>query len=434
MTVQEKLGDSTGAINAVSLKRMESLCMTSNASTDVHSHRRRPQRKNFSMQIVILAILAFSQSCNGSEQPITVSKQQYQNGLLLETHWHDELGISSHRLSHRNMFSFLGRDRSNVIVGQDADADDDGDSDSEGDESVAPLNEATNDSSQSESPPEINENSVELKPVRSFTNYTKCAWYTLSHYIPPDSMLYDGIEGFLIAILVCLILATCYNYCYYCCLTRCGCLPDDRVLKSMLNRKARKRNIKKRSKADGGGCCGCCRGPGRRNADGKGAFTLLMTDNVDSDSDDCDDHSSVSLDPSLEYGDEHLHNEYGEITSRWDDSKIEAAAREYFAREEKEAEGGKKNKSNKIDAMLSKGKSRKKKGSRRSTRSGRSRKTRSKRSTARSEMSSILSSSSDASLSSVASSSSGSEDALEMEAAMMDLELVKRSIAEKGYV
>ena len=51
-----------------------------------------------------------------------------------------------------------------------------------------------------------------------------------------------------------------------------------------------------------------------------------------------------------------------------------------------------------------------------------------------SQASSILSSSSEYSLSSGDSSSSGTINELEMEAAMMDLELVKRSIAEKGYV
>ena len=47
------------------------------------------------------------------------------------------------------------------------------------------------------------------------------------------------------------------------------------------------------------------------------------------------DTDSVIL--SLEYDDNHLHNEYGEITSRWEDEKIENAAKDYFDMEEKEA-------------------------------------------------------------------------------------------------
>ena len=50
------------------------------------------------------------------------------------------------------------------------------------------------------------------------------------------------------------------------------------------------------------------------------------------------------------------------------------------------------------------------------------------------EASSTLSSSSEHSFVSYASSPSGSHDGLEMEAAMMDLELVKRSIDEKGIL
>merc|ERR1719354_952683 len=149
-----------------------------------------------------------------------------------------------------------------------------------------------------------------------------------------------------------------------------------------------------------------------------------------------DDKSSVSLDSalSLEYGDNHLHNEYGEITSRWDDDKIEAAAREYFSREEKESEK-KKKKSQKIGVSF---KNRAEKKGGRSIRSSapRSRKRRKKMrrgggSITLSQASSILSSSSEYSLSSGDSSFSGTINELEMEAAMMDLELVKRSIAEK---
>ena len=116
---------------------------------------------------------------------------------------------------------------------------------------------------------------------------------------------------------------------------------------------------------------------------------------------------------------------------------LEAAAREYFSREEKESE--KKNKKSQKIGVSFKNKAEKKGG--RSIRSSvsRSRK-RSKKmrrgggSITLSQASSILSSSSEYSLSSGDSSSSGTINELEMEAAMMDLELVKRSIAEKGYV
>jgi hypothetical protein len=284
-------------------------------------------------------------------------------------------------------------------------------------------------------------NTHEFLHIHPWGNYTKCKWYTLSHYISPESIVYDGIEGFLIALLVCLVIATVYNYSYYCCLTKIGCCPDDRIKKSLLSKRGRRRMRRKRgTEAVGWGCCGCtCFRFGARkvrSADGKGTFMPISTYNDDSSDDDDDsEHSSVSLDSalSLEYGDDHLHNEFGEVTSRWDDAKIEAAAREYFSKEEKEAQ------------ETSRQKERKKRGGvsfkspkRRSdkiVKSGRtSNRNRRGENIAKSQASSILSSSSEHSFVSYASSSSGSHDGLEMEAAMMDLELVKRSIAEKGYV
>ena len=267
-----------------------------------------------------------------------------------------------------------------------------------------------------------------------FTNYTKCSWYTLSHYITPDSILYDGIEGCLIALLVCLLLATCYSYSYYCCLTRCGCCPDDRINESLLNRTGREKKKVKRilnNQARGDGvfrCYFCFCSSASRDKDGKGAFMPLSRQNDSSDDDDA--HSSVSLDSalSLEYGDSHLYNEYGEVTSRWDDEKIEAAARDYFGKEENETVA---NRKQKLGGLPKKIKKRRKKSHYPTTTCARKKRG---GSVALSQASSILSSSSDNSFSYCESSSTGSCDALEMEAAMMDLELVKRSIAEKGYV
>jgi hypothetical protein len=412
----------------------------SSTSNGIHSNSTKTYAKcRMSMQIIILAILFLSRSCSANK-PISLSRPQSQNDLY-ET---DEMRRASYGLKHRSMFlDSLLRQKTYVddIIDQDADVDDDDDDGDSDQESLVPpplvdeLNKTISEPLLETTNGTFSKNFTGVKSVNSFTNYTKCAWYTLSHYIPPDSMLYDGIEGFLIAMLLCLILATCYSYCHYCCLTRCGCLPDNRVYRSLLNRRGRKMKIKKRDqKKRGGYCCGCCKGIRGRDSDGKGAFTLLKAENV-AFSDD-DDHSSLSLDSalSLEYGDTQLHNEYGEITSRWDDSKIEAAAREYFAREEKEAEG-KIIKSKKIGVSFNRGKPGRKKGSRSSaSRNSRRGKRLNGRSAARSQASSILSSSSGRSLSSLDSSSSGSQDDLEMEAAMMDLELVKRSIAEKGYV
>ncbi|GFH60601.1 predicted protein [Chaetoceros tenuissimus] len=256
-------------------------------------------------------------------------------------------------------------------------------------------------------------------------NYTRCSWYTLSHYISPQSMLYDAIEGFMLALLFCMTVATIYNFCYYHFLTKYGFCPDDRTNKSLLTRRGRRRRRKQLAKGKApSSCFGCCK---RKNHgyDGRGNFMPLSQSNDFSDDDDSSD-SSVSLDSalSLEYGDGHLQNEFGEVTSRWDDDKIEAAARKYFTREEKQSEAKIKKK---VTISFQKGK--KKPGDRKRIRKNGSKKSRD--SSAKSQASSILSSDSD-----VSYNSDGSSDYsdLEMEEAMLDLELVKRNIAEKGYV
>lgn len=255
-------------------------------------------------------------------------------------------------------------------------------------------------------------------------------WFTLSHYMQPNSIPYELIAGFLISILFCLLLASCYNFLYYCCLIRCGC-PDDRVKMSLLHHQSRKRRriaIPNHRPPRPGGfqfcgwtCCRCCLGEGGH--DGRGLFAPLSTAGNE-DYNDTDDHSSsssLSCDSalSLEYGDDHLHDEYGEVTNRLNDKKIEIDAKNFFDKQ------GTASADQKLPAYSRKGKrggsraSRKSRGSRRSRKSGKS--------STRSQASSILSSSSE----SIESySSSEGDDELEMEDAMMDLKLVERNMAD----
>ena len=345
----------------------------------------------------------------------------------------------------RNLFLesfFQTKNYADDIMDTDADADDDDDIPAMNDQQQQQHDHAdmtsSSDIMNGNATMDDTWNTHEFLHIHPWGNYTKCKWYTLSHYISPESIVYDGIEGFLITLLVCLVIATVYNYCYYCCLTKIGCCPDDRIKKSLLSKRGRRRMRRKRGReVVGWGCCSCIRFGAKkvRSADGKGTFMPISTYNDDSSDDDDSEHSSVSLDSalSLEYGDDHLHNEFGEVTSRWDDAKIEAAAREYFSKEEREAQETLRQKERKKRGGVSFKSPRRR--SDKSVKSGRT-SNRNKRggSIAKSQASSILSSSSEHSFVSYASSSSGSHDGLEMEAAMMDLELVKRSIAEKGYV
>jgi hypothetical protein len=231
-------------------------------------------------------------------------------------------------LNERSLFleTFLHRQRTYLddVLDRDADADDYYDYDESlldyyshlVDDQVLLKSPTTSTNNNETYSTNVNFTKSTNNPISSFANYTKCAWYTLSHYIPPDSMLYDGIEGFLIALLLCLVLATCYNYCCYCC---CCCSPG----KKNLRKRRRRRKVKLRKDAErkrNGVCCGClsaCFGSSsnrRKDRDGKGAFTLLRTANGSKNSDyveDDDDSSVSSIDSvlSLEYGDTHLHNE-----------------------------------------------------------------------------------------------------------------------------
>lgn len=307
-------------------------------------------------------------------------------------------------------------------------------------------------------------------------------WYELSHYVEPDSITYDVIEGFLVALLVCLIVATCYTYCYYYCLTRCGLVEDDRIYKSILHRKGRKvrellltrrrgrrrrlQQQKRKNKKKKGmnanknagktkNCCSfsslCCwkneqdEDEDYNNGD-KSLFAPLNDDGDDYENDDNSDDeslddwnsdsdnssSSLSQDSalSLEYGDkETFHDDYqGENNERLTDTKLEDAAKSFFEQQEKQ-EQMKKNA--KVGIILTKEQKRKmkKSGSGRGARSIGSRRSRRSRGTsARSQASSILSSES-GSLSSFNDGSSSEEDddhSLEMESAMMDLELAEK--------
>ncbi len=361
--------------------------------------------------------------------------------------------VDDHNTKERSLFEFTPWWKENIhknlnnddLFSQDADADDDLFGHSLDDTSITIEDEGTN-------------------------TTKNCTWYTLSHYIAPDTILYDSIEGVLVGLLVGLFVATCYNLCYYCCLVRCGCCPDDRVYLSKLSRKGRKArrlarpNTRRISRGRRTGCCAnlrawicCCFRKDKDGADGKGAFMLIdnETDSVSACSFDDgmdSDHSSLSLDSalSLEYGDDHLHNEYGEVTSRWDDAKIEEAAKMYFEEEEKAAaekmlneNGGgassiksKSGSKKKSDRSVRSKKSNRSKKSGRSM-SGRSRGGRSRRSersrrtgngdtsTIFSQSSSILTSDSDESYS---SSESSSDSEIEMEDAMMDLDVEHRRV------
>ena len=305
-------------------------------------------------------------------------------------------------------------------------------------------------------------------------------WYELSHYVEPDSITYDVIEGFLVALLVCLIVTTCYTYCYYYCLTRCGLVEDDRIYKSVLHRKGRKvrelllsrrrgrrsrlqrlkRNKKRKKKemntknAGKKNCCSfsslCCWKNQQDNDEyhtngDRSLFAPLNDDENDyedensSDDESLDDwnsdsdnsSSSLSQDSalSLEYGDkETFHDDYqGENNERLTDTKLEDAAKSFFKQQEKQ-EQMKKN--TKVGIILTKEQKRKMKKSggigARSIGSRRSR--RSRGTSARSQASSILSSES-GSLSSFndgSSSEEGDDHSLEMESAMMDLELAQK--------
>lgn len=124
-------------------------------------------------------------------------------------------------------------------------------------------------------------------------------WFTLEHWVQPSTLLYDVIEGFLYvgdAFFIAWIL--------WGCLVHCGVFPDDR-----LDRNRRERRVK----------------------DGRGVFAPLRDfDALNSDDED-DDKSR----DSMEYGDAHDDDEYGEVNIEEEEKKIAQAAEEFFQKAEK---------------------------------------------------------------------------------------------------
>lgn len=159
--------------------------------------------------------------------------------------------------------------------------------------------------------------------------------------------------------------------------------------------------------------------------DSKGEFAPLSTERDDDDSiqdGNTSDQSSLSQDSalSLEYGDEHLADEYGENTDRLIDNKIETAAKAYFEFEEKQAELL-------LDSQNILQRNVRRTGGSVNNRSRRSRGARS----VRSQTSSILSSESGDSSSYGNSDDDDDDHSIEMESAMMDLELAEQRALNK---
>lgn len=124
-------------------------------------------------------------------------------------------------------------------------------------------------------------------------------WFTLEHWVQPSSLLYDIIEGFLYvgdAFFIAWIL--------WGCLVHCGLFPDDR-----LDRNRRERRVK----------------------DGRGVFAPLRDfDALNSDNED-DDKSR----DSMEYGDAHENDEYGEVDIEEEEKKLAQEAEEFFRKAER---------------------------------------------------------------------------------------------------
>lgn len=292
---------------------------------------------------------------------------------------------------------------------------------------------------------------------QAYGQSTRTPWFTLSHYIPAGTTLYDIIQGFLFSMLFCFIVSTCYNFLYYWCFVRCGLCPDDRIYRSLLHsqgRKKRRIGIKgrfKKSRHKGprvedtnksGSCCRicccfrCCYSNSYDGYDGKGYFVPLRADtmyNEDGQENkrvnehqsqdlecDVDDQSSLSNESelTLEYGECQLDDEYGEgnRTDRLGE-KVDIAAQKYFFKENRSQQ--------KFDDTISK-KSGKSKASRRSRRSRAFRKKRNGKSSVKSQASSILSSSSGES--SFYSDSSSEGDDFEVAEAMLDLKRVEEKV------
>ena len=188
----------------------------------------------------------------------------------------------------------------------------------------------------------------------------------------------------------------------------------------------------------------------RSGNDGRGAYAPLSSKRNPNEVDDftqgsaadCSEyHSTFDSDDSniselsLEYGDNQLHDEYGEISNRLNDAKVEVEAKDFFEKEDNswtDISKGAKKKMKKISDIV-----RKFKKKRRRVKiecmssSGMSRDSRLSGRSMKSHISSILSSSSEDNDDSHESTSSDEEDEdLEIENEMMDMKLVESKIRQ----
>ena len=124
-------------------------------------------------------------------------------------------------------------------------------------------------------------------------------WYRLERWVEQNSLAYDIIEGFFYvadAFFLAWLLWGCF--------VLCGICPDDRLDK--LRR-------------------------WRRIRDGRGVFSPLKDFDPFESSDDDDDASR----DSLEYGNAHIDDEYGEIDVNKEENQLDKAAEDFFSRPER---------------------------------------------------------------------------------------------------
>ena len=125
-------------------------------------------------------------------------------------------------------------------------------------------------------------------------------WFALHHWVQPSTLTYDIIEAFLYVGDVFFIAWILWG-----CLVHCGVFPDDGT-----DRNRRERRIK----------------------DGRGVFAPLRDfDPLYSDDEDDDDKSR----DSMEYGDSHDDDEYGDVDVKEEEKKIASDAEAFFQKAEK---------------------------------------------------------------------------------------------------
>lgn len=110
----------------------------------------------------------------------------------------------------------------------------------------------------------------------------------LSSYVDPDTILYDVLQGFILASFMCAALLAVYRL-FSCCCVRCGICPDDRLLGPYYRRQRRRR-------------------AGRQSGGGDG-YEMVGQDEESDDSawndDDGGDSSGAESELSMEYGHAH---------------------------------------------------------------------------------------------------------------------------------